>query len=370
MLYRILFVIDSLRFGGAERQLAELIKGLSQKDNYDIHLACLLDANPSYSETIRSAGVPISFFPRKSKLGLFRPVFAVRKYTLQHQINIIHGFMNMGCLVGALAGKITDIPVISSAIRDAKDKNLKIKITKRIICRISDICVANSQAGLRNRLSKILPKHRVVYNGIDLDRFNTKVNKLELRRKLGIDQSHRVILCVASLSPNKDHDTLLNAFRLVADQKNKVTLLLVGDGPERDRLVRLTSKLHLDTLVRFAGFREDVDSIYGIADLCVLPTNNKRIEEGISNALMEAMASNIPIIAYYGGGTIEFVENEKNGLLVAAADVTALSEALLKILNENEFAIALAEEGRKTVKRLFDLEGYIRSYENLYREVT
>jgi glycosyltransferase involved in cell wall biosynthesis len=366
---KILFVIDSLSFGGAERQLAELIKGLSQKGDYDIHLACLLDASPSYSETVRSTGVPIRFFPRKSKWDLLGPVYALRKYIRKHGIQLVHGFMNMGSLMGALAGKSTGIPVISSAIRDAKDQNFKIKITKQFICRISDICVANSQAGLRNRFPRILPKHRVVYNGIDLDRFNTKVDKLELRRQLGIDQSHRVILCVASLSTNKDHDTLLDAFRLVSNQKSHSTLLLVGDGPERERLERLTSRLKLEAQVRFAGFREDVDKIYNIADLCVLTTNNKQHEEGIANALVEAMASHTPIVAYYGGGTIEFVDNQKNGLLVDAGDTNALSEAIFRLLNNTELAVALADAGLKTIKRLFELETYVQSYEKLYREV-
>ena len=366
---RILFVIDSLSFGGAERQLVELIKGLSHKEAYELHLACLLDATPSYSEIVRSAGVPTRFFPRRSKWDLVGPVYAIQKYTRKHSIHLVHSFMNMGCLMAVLACKMTGRPVVSSVIRDAKDPNLKVKYTKRFIACLSDIVVANSKAGFTNRFKRIKSKYRVVYNGLDMDRFSRFCDKAALRQRFKIKEGQKVLLCVASLYKNKDHETLLNAFKKVhaSDQNN--VLLLVGDGPERKTLENRVNALELQTSVQFCGYRYDVDQIYGIANLVVLPTNRQNHQEGIANSLIEAMASGVPVIANYGGGTDEFIRNGENGILVEPHNPEILSEAMLRILNNRDLAASIVVDGKRTVQALFTLRQYVKNYAVIYQEL-
>ena len=105
------------------------------------------------------------------KFDLFGPLFQIALYIRQNKIDIVHTFMNMGSLFGVLAAKITGRPAVASMIRDAKDSSVREKYLKLFISKIADIYVANSHAGFKNRFSKIEPHFRVVYNGIDLSRF-------------------------------------------------------------------------------------------------------------------------------------------------------------------------------------------------------
>ncbi len=366
---KILFVIDSLRFGGAERQLVELIKGLSKRDDYQVHLVVLLQNTSSYEDILKGYGVTPVYYIRRNKYGFWEPLAKIIRYVRSQQIDILHGFMNMGSLMAVLAGKMTGRPVVSSVIRDAKDTNLKVKYTKRFIACLSDIVVANSKAGFANRFKRIKSNYRIVYNGLDMDRFSRLCDKAAFRQEFNFKEDKKVILCVASLSKNKDHETLLNAFTKVHTSDQSTVLLLVGDGPERKTLENRVSALKLQNSVRFCGYRTDVDYIYEIANIVVLSTNCKNIQEGIANSLIEAMACQIPVIANYGGGTDEFICNGENGILVEPHNPALLADAILLILNDNVLASSIAVEGKRTVENLFALEVYVNNYGAIYQEL-
>jgi glycosyltransferase involved in cell wall biosynthesis len=365
---RILFVIDSLGFGGAERQLVELIKELS-RSNYELTLACTLKVDKGYTHHVLDTGTPIYYFSRRYKFDLIVPLLSLKRLIDSHQFDVIHGFMNMGSLLAVLAGKMTRTPVVSSAIRDAKDQNLKVKILKRMIAILSDIFVSNTQAGLNNRFRRPASKHRVIYNGVDLKRFDRPVDIQALRACLGVGKFRRILLSVSSFSENKDHLTLLQAFKLVLESNDEVCMLLVGDGPGRRQMEAFANHLGIGGYVRFTGYRDDVDEIYQVADICILSTNTKRHLEGISNALLEAMASGTPVIATRGGGTNEVIEDGVNGQLIPAGDSKAIALIINRSLRTLGDLQKMAAAGKKTVESSFTLEKYVKANDSLYREV-
>ena len=204
---KILYLIDSLAFGGAERQFVELIKGLD-RSRYEVHLICLNKETAGYTDILTELGVIVHYFCRAYKYDI-RPVFSVSRYINKNQIDLVHPFMNLGGLVGVLAAKLSGRPVVCSAIRDAKDKGIKGAVSKKALSILADIFVANSRAGFTNRFHNIKPHFRVVYNGIDFSRFNINTNNLvELKQNLGIDRFEYIIGMVGSLSKNKDQETL------------------------------------------------------------------------------------------------------------------------------------------------------------------
>ena len=185
---KILFVIHSLKFGGAERQLVELVKGL--KENlYGIHVVCLDHDNDGYRSNLENAGIIINNFFRTNKYDL-RPVLKIMRYVKKENIQVIHTFDNLGSLFGLIASKLSGRSVLCSVIRDCKDKNLKLKISKKIIAKLSDVCVSNSHAGFNNRFKKIKPNFKVVYNGIDFKRFNfPEDNIFKIKNSIGISNT-------------------------------------------------------------------------------------------------------------------------------------------------------------------------------------
>ena len=365
---KILFVIDSLHFGGAERQLVELIKGLEKKDKYDIHLIYLINSKQGYIKTIEPLHVNIRYFPRLFKYDIYYPLVCIINYIIKNKIDIVHTFMNMGSLFGCLAAKITKRPVVCSAIRDAKDKTKKEKYLKLFLSYISDIFVSNSKSGLLNRFKMIKPHFKVVYNGIDLSRFETKdkVKLDNLKKELGISNFFPVIGMVASLSYYKDQESLLKSAPLILKSFPNACFLFVGDGPKRKNLEIFSEKLGIRDKVIFAGYRDDVDHIYHLIDVCVLLTNAQIHLEGISNTLIEAMASGVPVVASHGGGTSELVKHFETGMLVPPDDIEKISEAIIMLLKDKVLYHKIAKRSKNFVQKMFNLERYVNKYENIY----
>jgi glycosyltransferase involved in cell wall biosynthesis len=367
---RVLFVIDSLGFGGAERQLVELMKGLIHTDSYEIYIVSLMMRSEGYTDIVNTLGMEIHYCQRTYKYDIFSPLFKIVRCIREYRIELIHTFMNMGSLFGALAAKITGLPVVCSAIRDAKDSSWRDKYIIRFLATLADIYVANSYAGFTNRFRKMRPIFQVVYNGIDFSRFDSDDgNKKASRTELGISSFSRVVGMVASFSKNKDQGTLLTAASKVLNVFPDVGFIFVGDGVTRIELEKRAAELGIGKQAVFTGFRMDVDRIYPLLDICVLLTNSWVHLEGIPNVLVEAMVCGVPVIASCGGGTNEIVDHGKNGIIVPPHDPESTAMAIIRLLSDREEADRLASEAQIRVRNLFGLEKYVCDYENIYQRV-
>jgi len=365
---KLLFIIHSLKFGGAERQLVELIKGLNRR-TYEVHLVCLDNVSEGYTELLTRIGVNIHYFSRSYKYDL-RPIFSICRFIKEKQIDLVHTFENLGSLFGLSAAKLSGRPVVCSAVRNAKDKNFKLKLSVKIFAKFADILVANSKAGFANRFKKINPGFKVVYNGVDFNRFkNEKVDILKIKKDIGADNFKQVIGMVASLSSHKDHETLLDAAPVILRKFPELCFLFIGDGREREKLESKTRRSGLKDNVIFLGYRNDVDRVIQILDIAVLLTNSDVHLEGISNAIIEAMAVGVPVVASEGGGTNEIIKHDVNGLLVPPKHVEKTTEAITELLEDKTKAKRLATAAKNFVTERFSLQRYVKEYANIYQEL-
>jgi len=210
----ILFVIDSLVSGGAERQLVELIKGLAKRSDYKISLGVLENIETGYTDTIRKLQIDIHLFPRKFRYD-FSPILSIRQFIIRQEVHLVHSFLDLGALYGLIAGLLAGRPVVCSSIRNAKDEHIKNAIIIQIEARISDILVANSLTGFTNRFKAMRPNFRLIYNGIDFDRFNVSLEDVEaVRKHFGLQRYKHIIGMVATFSRYKDYDTWCSSFLL------------------------------------------------------------------------------------------------------------------------------------------------------------
>ena len=365
---KILFVIDSLRFGGAERQLVELIKGLD-RTKFEIYLCCLVNDPGGYTNELHKLGIKIKYFSRAFMLDI-KPIIQISQYIKEMKIELVHSFNCLGALFGVIAAKIAGRRVICSGIRNAKDQSAMYWIYKRIESVLSDYLVSNSMAGFTNRFKKNKKHFRVVYNGIDFNRFELNVTDTDnVKEELGVSKFSHIVGMVASLSDHKDHQTLLDAIPLVLSRFANTCFLLIGDGPIRENLERKVKRQGLEKNVIFTGYRSNVDRIYPAMDVSVLVTRSKLILEGISNSLLESMASGIPVIATTGGGTDEVIVHGRNGLMVPPADPKHLAESIIDVMSNQKKASAMAKVALQDVKAKFGLDRYVEDYVSLYHEV-
>jgi glycosyltransferase involved in cell wall biosynthesis len=208
-------------------------------------------------------------------------------------------------------------------------------------------------------------------NGVDVQRFQPlEPGARRLLRRTWPDLPPEALLAlyVGRLEPVKGVDVLLRAWaRLVGRETGRIPVLaLVGDGSQREHLARLSRELGIDRSVRFVGFSDQISDWLNSADLFVLPSRS----EGLSNALLEAMACGLPTVATTVGGAPEAVEHGVNGLLVPADDDAALADALLQLIRDSGGARQLGESARRTTCARYSMEAMVDRYVKLYAELS
>lgn len=365
----ILYIISSLRPGGAERQLVELIKGIDKSIN-NIYVVINESNINGYQETLEINDVPIYCFCRNSKYDM-SPVFKTAELVNKLEINVIHTFLNFGSIIGVLVALMTGAPIVCSALRTAMDENWKFWLCSRIISYRADYLVSNSLAGFKNRFKKMRSKYRVIYNGIDTSRFkpvekiqNDIVNEFNLTRwkiKVGM---------VATLSEKKDHRTLLDAAKLVLHHYPDTVFIIVGEGlgGRMGQLKDYAAKLDIDENIIFTGFRSDVDQLIQLLDILVLLTD-KLYGEGSPNAVIEGMAVGKPILATRGGGTDEVVLDHVNGLLIEPANSEEAATKIMCLIKDKKLSYKLGQNALQYVRDNYSLTRYVKEYELLYNSL-
>ena len=188
-----------------------------------------------------------------------------------------------------------------------------------------------------------------------------------LRERLGIANDRRVILSIGRMSKEKAHADLIEAFKQLgaANPDLNCTLVIVGDGPEREKLAATAHTSGIAGRVVFAGQVRDVQPFYAMADVFVLSSHS----EGSPNVLLEAMASRVPVVATSVGGVPEIVQHEASALLVSPQMPAAIAQAIHQLLTDNRLALRLVENAANLVISKHSHNQYARSLLKLYQEV-
>ena len=233
----------------------------------------------------------------------------------------------------------------------------------------SQCCVSADVARSMSRSTTIaVDRIQVVPNGIDLSLYRGADGEASIRPSLGIPSGALVIGTVGRLAEVKRHDLLLQAFAaLIAGNRHERTwLLVVGDGPERNRLERLAASLSISRRVVFAGYQAQPQRFYQAMDLFALTSRH----EGLPLALLEAWASGLPVVSSAVGGIPQAVKHGVSGLLFESGDVKALEETFEGLLESPSWMKQLATAGRREVSERYSLAGMADAYEGFYRQLT
>ena len=213
-------------------------------------------------------------------------------------------------------------------------------------------------------------KIAIINNGIDTDRFKPPASNVEraaLREGLNIPANSFVVAIVAVLRPEKNHEMLLRAAREVAANNEKFILLIVGDGQEAGNLHRMAQELSLGEAVRFMGQRSDIPDILSISDVSVLCSHP--IVETFPLAVLESMATGIPVVATAVGSIPEMLESGKEGVLIPSGDTEALTEAIVSLARDPERRTRMGQAGRKKAEERYSESRMVEGYANLCRSL-
>jgi glycosyltransferase involved in cell wall biosynthesis len=247
-------------------------------------------------------------------------------------------------------------------------KRLAHRIAYAVGTRIADAVVAVSPDVARAvRSSYRPPAGRLVTipNGVDVERYGQPVQRAEMRHRLGVPPDGPLVVVVAKLMAQKGHGDFLDALPTIRAAHPGLQVAFLGEGDLEPSLrARVDAEGHT-SVVRFLGNRSDVPDVLATADLFVLPS----LWEGLPMALLEGMATGLPVVATEVSGTRDVVEHERSGLLVPPSAPRELAAAIVRVLGDPGLASALGTAARRRVEDRYSARAQARRHAELYRRV-
>ncbi len=365
-------LVNDLRYGGAERQLVELARGLD-KDRFNPLVVTLYPGEPLERELRRASGVDLVSLERRGKWD-FGALRRLSRLLRSRDVHIIQPFLTPATAFGLSAAMMARTPVRIATERcgvrlNTSPGNKLYRFVEDRLTRFADAVVPNSEAGREYVLSRGISadKVRVIYNGVAAERTTCLPDdRAAVRAAFGIRADEPVVGIVASLTPAKDHETFLVAASIMRKHVPSTRFLIVGDGPLRPQLEARALELGLHDAVVFAGHRAQIAPFIATMDAAVLSSCD---HEGCSNFLLEAMGLARPIVATDIGGNRELFASGEAGLFVEPGDAAAMASATLRILTAPLLADEFGGRGRAVFERRFTLPTMIKAYEDLYTEL-
>lgn len=370
--FHILHVISTLHPGGTELAMLRLIGSLNPS-SWRVRVAYLHGAPEIGAEIEAATGAAPCAIGLRGKADP-RALWRLARMAAREHIDLVHTHMDLADYYGAAVARIHGAALVSSkqnadAFRARRTwKRPPFLLLERASYAAADAVIAVSH-GLVEYLAQTerLPRHKtvVIGNGVDLDAAATAPSRSEARRRLGLPADAPVIGTVGRLADQKGQIHLVRAMVRVTEELPEVQLILAGDGPSRGRLEDEVRRLGLARSVRFLGHRDDVTTVLSALDLFVFPS----LWEGLPQALLEAMAHAVPVVASRCIGVEETLVDGETGLLVAREDSPALADAAIALLRDPLRARRLGEAGRRHVAAHHSQSSVSARVERLYRNI-
>jgi glycosyltransferase involved in cell wall biosynthesis len=361
----VLQFITGFHVGGTERQVVHLATGLDPS-RFDVHVACLQQAGPLYGE-MAACGLPLTAYPIKGflRVNTLRQQWRFASYLKKHAIDIVHAYGFYPIVFAVLVARLAGSRVVLASIRDNGDPwTLAQRLVQMCASRMAHGVLVNATA-VRDRLTAGGHSRRgisVIRNGVDVDRFSPRPPDESLRASLGVPAEAPLVVVVSRLNPMKGIDDFVQAMALLAGRYTRARFVIVGDGASRRELEEQAQRLGLAGRVVFTGTRLDVAAILAQAAISVAPS----LSEGLSNVVLESMATGVPVVATRVGGTPEMLEDGVTGLLVPPCDAPMLAAAIGRLLGDPAMARRMGDAGRARAVDRFSMPYMVSQTETLY----
>ncbi len=362
---RVMFVTPDLRVGGAERHLVTLACALD-RDRFAATVVCVKGMGPLRRELAEHGIETISLGAGERSLALPLALRRlVREMRRQRPDTVVtHGLS--ANVLGRLAAVIARVPrriTWKHNCGHLSHHGLLERWSERVLGPLCTRYVGVAQAQLPYLLDylRLAPeKVRIIHNSIDAERYPSAEGLIAKRDDLGLDERHRVVAVAAVLREEKDHQTILRAIARLTSLVPHLKLLLIGEGPERQRLQALARELGIGERVIFLGSRADAAELLACADVVTLASYTI---ECFPYAILEAMAMRRPAVCTAVGGLPEMIEDGVTGYLVPPRDPDALARALGSVLGAEDRGQAMGEAARRRLEERFPFSAMLRAAE-------
>jgi sugar transferase (PEP-CTERM/EpsH1 system associated) len=353
-------VVFALEPGGMEHGVVKLVNGL---DPSRVQSAICSTRPGGALKTLVAPHVPLFEMNRRTGNDV-RLVWELYRLFCRERPDVVHTHAWGTLIEGLIAARLAGI----RAVVHGEHGTLQLRpyqrwIQRRAWSRVDQMLSVSSRLAERMTVETGLRANCIVTirNGVDLTRFKV-INRAAARVALGLSDDEFVIGTVGRLVPVKDQATLLEAVALLRRARTRVTLMIAGDGPLEKALVERMASLGLAGCVRFLGHRRDVEVVLAGLDIFVLSS----VSEGLSNTILEAMATGLPVVATRVGGADELVLDGVTGLLVTPSSPHEMANALRQLRSNPRGRREMGAAGRARTEAEFALSSMLARYEAVY----
>jgi glycosyltransferase involved in cell wall biosynthesis len=369
---RVAHLIHTIAHGGVETALINWCRTFDPV-RVQAHLLCFADPGASEAPFVAAAdraGLHVDRVPWGRSKPVRRAARAVAALLRDRQIDLLHCHNTYANAVGLVAARLTPVRTLTTVYvwsgYGIKRRALQ-WIDERLLGYFDQV-TAHCDAALRATVERGIPASeiRLLTCG-----FADRVARLyahegeEGRRALGVGPDDTVLIKVARFWPEKRHDILLRAFRLMLQREPNLQLWIPGVGPEETRVRALADELNIASRCRFLGFRTDLPELLALADVQVHTSD----EEGVPLAILSGMAAGKPIVSTRVGGIAEVLEHDRSGVLVPPGSPEEFAEATLDLLRDRQRRADLGRSAQQFVRTEYSLEAATARVERLYAEV-
>jgi glycosyltransferase involved in cell wall biosynthesis len=348
--------MTSFEPGGTERQMIELARRLDP-EQWTVHVACFRASGgwfPRVAEVARSVvEFPVTSFKSPN---LVRQMARFAQWCRRLNVAVVHTAAMPSNIFGLPGAAMARVPVRIGNRREINPDKSGVDIAmQRAAYACAHRVVANSRAAADRLLFERVPARKVIVipNGLDTSRFKARTLRTRPRR----------VAMVANLRPEKGHDVLIDAAPEVLARFPDAHFEIIGAGPELTALIARAEARGVLHAFTFFGHCDDVAAKLQDADLFVLPSRS----EAFPNAVLEAMAAGLPVVASGVGGIRELIDHEQTGLLVPPDDARALAERIGRVMGDVPLATRLGAAARARADGRYSFDRMVGAFEAVYR---
>ncbi len=351
---RIAQLIAPSKIAGAERSTVSLCRGLSARGH---EVSLLVKYSHALIDTARAEGVDALSLRFSGKLNLLA-VGRLARWFRRNNVDLVATQLSTASLWGTLAARMLGLPSVAT-VRALNSKTCYV---------YADRIIAVSHAVKAHLIEQGIDaaKIRVVYNGVDLDKFAPCTDRARAKSALGLPDDVLVIGVVAHLTEKKGHKWFVDAVAPLCHTHPQLRIVLLGEGNERANIERQVCERNIGDRVIFAGFHADVKPWMSAMDMVVLPPIAK---EGFGRVLAEAGAMSLPVIGSDIGGIGEVIVSGKTGFVVAPSDECALRNAMAMLIEDEGLRAKMGAAGHARARSDFSQERMVEQTECVYREL-
>jgi glycosyltransferase involved in cell wall biosynthesis len=354
---KILHVETGRHFYGGAQQVIYLLNGLRQRDVENV-LVCPPDTE--VDKRAREAGAKVYNVASAGDLDLSLTWWLLRIMKWESP-DIVHCHSRRGGdFLGGMAASLARLPAAVSRRVDHPEPQWIARLRYRPFRNV--IAISENVAAVLRENGVDEERLAIIRSAVDVERFQEPPARKELLEEYGLDDGHFIIASLGQLIPRKGHRYLLEAMAGVSKRMPRARLIVFGQGNLEAELVAQASGLGLDEVVRFAGFREDLDRYMGAFDLVVHPA----LREGLGVSMLKAAAAGVAVIAFDVAGSREAVVDGRTGILVMPKDTPALERAILTLAENTTLRETCGRAARHRMCEEFSIGAMVDRHVELY----